>query len=72
MPLYALDGALSIVPEEGQFWIAPNAHVIGKLRLETDVSIWFGAVLRGDTEEIVVGARTNVQEGALLHRLLRH
>jgi carbonic anhydrase/acetyltransferase-like protein (isoleucine patch superfamily) len=67
MPLYALDGASPTIPEDGRFWIAPNAHVIGKVRLETEVSIWFGAVLRGDLEEIVVGTCTNVQEGALLH-----
>ncbi len=67
MPLYALDGISPIVPQDGQFWIAPGAHVIGKVRLEAGVSIWFGAVLRGDIEEILVGARTNVQEGSLLH-----
>ncbi|MCI0466357.1 MAG: gamma carbonic anhydrase family protein, partial [Beijerinckiaceae bacterium] len=67
MPLYALDGAAPLVPENGQFWIAPGAHVIGKVRLETDVSIWFGAVLRGDDEEIFVGARSNIQDGSLLH-----
>ncbi len=67
MPLYALDGASPIVPEDGQFFIAPGAHVIGKVRLESGVSIWFGAVLRGDNEEIFVGARGNIQDGALLH-----
>jgi carbonic anhydrase/acetyltransferase-like protein (isoleucine patch superfamily) len=66
-PLYALDGISPILPPDGQFWIAPGAHVIGKVRIEPGVSIWFGAVLRGDIEEIFVGARTNVQEGSLLH-----
>jgi carbonic anhydrase/acetyltransferase-like protein (isoleucine patch superfamily) len=46
---------------------APGAYVIGKVRLEPDVSIWFGAVLRGDDEEILVGASSNVQDGSLLH-----
>lgn len=67
MPVYALDGVAPILPSDGRFWIAPGAHVIGKVRLETGVSIWFGAVLRGDLEEILVGARTNVQDGSLLH-----
>jgi carbonic anhydrase/acetyltransferase-like protein (isoleucine patch superfamily) len=52
MPVYALDGVSPILPTDGRFWIAPGAQVIGKVRLETDVSIWFGAVLRGDIEEI--------------------
>jgi carbonic anhydrase/acetyltransferase-like protein (isoleucine patch superfamily) len=67
MPVYALDGVSPILPNDGRFWIAPGAHVIGKVRLETDVSIWFGAVLRGDIEEILVGARSNVQDGSVLH-----
>ena len=67
MSLYALDGISPLVPPDGQFWVAPGAHVIGKVRLEAGVSIWFGAVLRGDIEEIFVGARSNIQEGSLLH-----
>ncbi len=56
MPVYALDGYAPELPEDDRFWIAPDAHVIGKVRLGVDVSIWFGAVLRGDNEEIFVGA----------------
>src|ERR1700730_1655571 len=67
MPVYALDGVSPILPTDGRFWIAPGAQVIGKVRLETGVSIWFGAVLRGDIEEIFVGACSNVQDGSLLH-----
>ena len=67
MPLYALDGISPVLPGDHRFWIAPDAQIIGKVRLETDVSIWFGAVLRGDNEEIFVGARSNVQDGSLLH-----
>jgi carbonic anhydrase/acetyltransferase-like protein (isoleucine patch superfamily) len=67
MPLYALDGDAPVVPDDRCFWIAPDAQIIGKVRLAADVSIWFGAVLRGDNEEIFVGARSNVQDGALLH-----
>ena len=67
MPIYSLDDAAPILPEPGRFWIAPDAHVIGKVRLGLDVGIWFGAVLRGDNELIDIGEATNIQEGALLH-----
>lgn len=67
MPLYSLDGVFPTVPAAGTFWIAPDAHVIGKIRLARDVGIWFGAVLRGDNEEIDIGEGSNIQEHAMLH-----
>ena len=67
MPIYSLDGTAPELPEDDAFWIAPDAHVIGRVTLGADVGIWFGAVLRGDNEPITVGARSNVQEGAMLH-----
>ncbi|HLS78237.1 MAG TPA: gamma carbonic anhydrase family protein [Nocardia sp.] len=48
-------------------WLAPNATVIGRVRLAAEVSIWYSAVLRGDLEQITVGARTNIQDGCVLH-----
>ena len=51
----------------GRYWIAPDAHVIGRVRLGRDVGVWFGAVLRGDNELIDIGEGTNIQEGAMLH-----
>jgi carbonic anhydrase/acetyltransferase-like protein (isoleucine patch superfamily) len=48
-------------------WVAPGAHVMGRVRLAAGASVWFGASLRGDNEWITVGARTNVQENAVLH-----
>ena len=48
-------------------WVAPNATLIGRVKLETDASVWFGAVLRGDNEWITVGPRSNVQDGCVLH-----
>ena len=48
MPLYALGEDKPQTPAEGRYWIAPDAHVIGKVVLGEDVGIWFGAVLRGD------------------------
>ncbi|NGP17082.1 gamma carbonic anhydrase family protein [Devosia chinhatensis] len=48
-------------------WIAPNATVIGDVVIGADAGFWFGAVARGDIERITIGARTNVQENAVLH-----
>ena len=48
-------------------WVAPGAFVIGNVRLSEESSVWYGAVLRGDTEPIRIGARTNVQDGCILH-----
>ncbi|WP_338662414.1 gamma carbonic anhydrase family protein [Pararoseomonas sp. SCSIO 73927] len=67
MALYALGGTAPSLPEAGRFWIAPDAQVIGDVALEEDVSFWFGAVARGDNTRIAIGARTNIQEGAMLH-----
>lgn len=67
MPIYALDDLTPVLPEAGRYWIAPDAHVIGNVRLGLDVGIWFGAVIRGDNEVIEIGAATNIQEGAMLH-----
>ncbi len=67
MPIYALDNRVPERPPAGRYWVAPDAHVIGAVRIGEDVGIWFGAVLRGDNEPIEVGAATNIQEGCLLH-----
>ena len=48
-------------------WIAPNASIMGDVRIEKDASIWWNAVLRGDNEPIVVGEGSNVQDGSVLH-----
>lgn len=48
-------------------WVADSAQVVGRVRLEPGASVWYGAVLRGDNEWITVGARSNVQDGAMLH-----
>lgn len=48
-------------------FVAPDAQVIGAVSLEEGVSIWYGAVLRGDVERIMVGHSTNVQDGAVVH-----
>ena len=63
---YAL-GPHELETADAEHWIAPNAVLVGKVRLETDASVWFGAVLRGDNELITVGRGSNVQEGCVLH-----
>ncbi|HEX4410018.1 MAG TPA: gamma carbonic anhydrase family protein [Xanthobacteraceae bacterium] len=65
--IYELDGNRPELPEEGSYWIADNASVIGKVRLKRDASIWFGAVLRGDNEWIELGERSQIQDNATLH-----
>jgi len=67
MPAWALDGVAPKLPGEGRFWIAPNANLIGHVELKADASVWFGAVLRGDNEPIIVGLRSNVQDLTLIH-----
>jgi carbonic anhydrase/acetyltransferase-like protein (isoleucine patch superfamily) len=67
MPLYALGDDQPETPGEDEYWVAPDAHVIGKITLGADVGIWFGSVLRGDNERITIGARTNIQEGTMVH-----
>ena len=50
-----------------EVWIADTARVFGRVNLGNEVSIWFGAVLRGDADQIVIGNRSNVQENAVVH-----
>lgn len=65
MTLYALDG---IAPEiASSAWVAPGTHVIGRIRLDEDTSVWFGTTLRGDNELIHVGAGSNIQENVVCH-----
>jgi len=67
MPVYAIGDLVPELPEDGDYWIAPDAHVMGRVRIGRGVNIWFGAVLRGDNDLIAVGDGSNVQEGAMLH-----
>ncbi len=67
MALFELNGVRVETPGEGKFWVAPNAVVMGRVRLEEDASVWFGAVVRGDNELIAIGRRSNVQDGCVLH-----
>lgn len=63
--IYALDG---IAPRiDPTAWVADSADLIGKVVVEADASVWFGAIARGDNEEIRIGPGTNVQENCVLH-----
>ena len=48
-------------------WVADSAQVMGRVRMDEDASVWFGAVVRGDTEHIHIGKGSNVQDGSVLH-----
>jgi carbonic anhydrase/acetyltransferase-like protein (isoleucine patch superfamily) len=63
--IWELDGVKPDIHPDA--WIAPGAQVIGKVILRAGASVWFGAVLRGDTEPIEVGEDSNVQENSVLH-----
>jgi len=65
MTLYMLDGHSPKIARDT--WIAPDANLIGQVVLEEAASVWFGCTLRGDNEEIVIGAGTNVQENTVMH-----
>ena len=67
MTTYCLGNDKPDLPPQGGYWIAPDAAVIGKVTLSEAVSIWFGAVLRGDNEPISIGWGSNVQEQCVLH-----
>lgn len=65
MPIWRLTNQTA--QADASVWIAPGAHVIGEVALGANVSIWFNAVLRADNEPMAIGAKTNIQDGAVLH-----
>jgi len=67
MSLYTIDGIRVELPGEGEYWIAPNAILIGQVRLRKHASVWFNTVIRGDNDIIDIGERTNIQDGCVLH-----
>ncbi len=67
MTLYALGDLTPQLPEDGDFWIAPDANVIGNVTLHSGASVWFGSTLRGDNEPITLGEGSNVQENTVMH-----
>ena len=65
--VYDLGSRRVQLPQDGEYWVAPNATLIGNIVLHRNASVWFGAVLRGDNDPIVIGENTNVQDGSVLH-----
>lgn len=63
--IHAIEGRTPVVAADA--WVAPNAVVVGDVRLGARASVWFGAVLRGDVERLTIGAGTNIQDNAVLH-----
>lgn len=67
MTVYVLGDKKPQLPPEGEYWIAPNAVVAGDVILRSGASIWFGCVLRGDTDTLTVGENSNIQDLSVLH-----
>lgn len=65
MAIYELDGVAPQVAASS--WVADSAQVMGKVTLGEDASVWFGTVVRGDTESITIGAGSNIQDASVLH-----
>ena len=63
--MYSLDGQK--VDAHPESWVAPTASVMGNVKLEKNVSVWWGAVIRGDNDLITVGEGANIQDGSVLH-----
>ena len=63
--IYSLEGIQPVVHPDA--WVAPTACLVGKVQLDQGASVWFGAVLRGDNELILIGENSNVQDGAVMH-----
>ncbi len=60
-------GDVSVKTQGDHYWIAPTAVVVGNVTLGRDVSIWWNAVIRADSDPIVIGDNTNIQDGSVLH-----
>jgi carbonic anhydrase/acetyltransferase-like protein (isoleucine patch superfamily) len=65
--VYSLGDVTPQLPNADEYWIAPGAVVLGNVILKTNASVWFGAILRGDNDPIIVGEGSNVQDGSVLH-----
>src|SRR5574343_1896183 len=65
MPLFKLGAKTPQIGDNA--WVAPNASVIGDVRLGKNASLWWNATLRGDNDPIHIGANTNIQDGSVLH-----
>ncbi len=67
MPLYALGDLSPTVPAGDEYYIAPDAVLIGDVRLSRHANVWFNSVLRGDNEPLTLGEGSNIQDGCICH-----
>lgn len=67
MPILKLDDSIPLFPQSNNYWVAPNATLIGKVILHENASVWYNVVIRGDNEPIIIGENSNVQDGSILH-----
>ena len=65
--IYSIGDRHPVLPQDGDYWVAPDANIIGNVTLLGASSVWFGATLRGDNEMITLGQGSNVQENCVLH-----
>lgn len=61
-----MEGTRDPLPDR-EAYVAPGVHIVGEVRLEAGASVWFGAVLRGDGDRIVIGRGSNIQDGTVVH-----
>ncbi len=67
MAIFNLGSVSPELPDEDEYWIAPTAAVMGRVILKKNASVWWGAVLRGDNDPIIVGEGSNIQDGSVCH-----
>ncbi|MDX1715800.1 MAG: gamma carbonic anhydrase family protein [Anderseniella sp.] len=67
MSIYEFEGHRPQLPEDGEYYIAPSASVIGQVTLGRLSSVWFNATIRGDNDPIVIGEETSIQDNCVLH-----
>ena len=67
MAIFEMDGNRPDLPENGNYWVAETAQVMGNVILKENASVWYGSVLRGDNDPITIGENSNIQDGSVLH-----
>ncbi len=67
MSAHKLDDFEPQFPASGNYWVAPNATLIGKVIMHENASVWYNVTIRGDNEPITIGENTNIQDGSVLH-----
>lgn len=67
MAIYELGELKPEFPASGDYWIAESAEVMGNVILKENASVWYGCVLRGDNDPIIIGENTNIQDLTVIH-----